>query len=166
MKMIWLKSNLPLSVAIRYLLSSDCSHWALVFDTPAGGLIFESNLLGTHPKFYKTELAATTLVHEIDLPLDIVDEDAVWDEVVAKLDNRPYDWGALVYFAWRAILLKFFGRPLPKTNAWAQPGSDLCVEVFSAVKRFTGLKDTVLDLSMTGPHELYKLLVASGASPA
>jgi hypothetical protein len=159
--MVWTKSASPLSVAIRFLLSSDCSHWALVFDTPAGGLMFESNLLGTHPKFFRTALAHATLVHEIALPLHIVDEDEVWDEVVAHLDGRSYDWGAFFFFAWRAALQKFFWVPMPKVNRWAQPGTDLCVEVFAAVKKFTALKDVQLELSMTGPHELYQLLTAN-----
>jgi len=158
MKMIWTKSALPFSKLVRYGLGTDCSHFAIVFDTPAGGLMFESNLLGTHPKFYKSALAHMEVVHQIDLPLHIVDEDEVWDEVVARLDGREYDWGAFFYFCWRGALKKFFARPLPKKNAWAKDGTDLCVEVFSAVKKYTALKDVAIELSMTGPHELYLLL--------
>lgn len=166
MRLVFLKSKLPLSVAIRWLLGEDCSHFALVFDTPAGGLLFESNLLGTHPKFYKTELASTTLVHEVPLPLSVGDEDAVWDAVVARFDGRGYDWGAFFYFAWRAVLKKLLGLPLPMKNPWAKPGTELCVEVFQAVKKYTTLKNVPLDLSMTSPHELYGYLSGTRQLPA
>lgn len=158
MRMIWTRSKQPFSRVIRGQLGQDCSHFALVFDAVAGGLMFESNLLGAHPKFLKTSLKHIEIVHSIDLPLSIEKEDAVWEDIVNRFDGQPYDWGAFFYFCWRVVLKKLFWRPIPKKNAWARDGENLCIELFEAVKKHTKLKDIEIDIPMISPHELYNLL--------
>lgn len=159
MKLIWTKSISPLSILIRRGTNSDCSHFALVFKSPAGGLTFQSNLLGTHPKYFKTAIKnGMEIVHEIDLPLSIVEEDAVWDEIVDAMDSRGYDYPAFFYLVWRVALWKFLNRPMPAKNAWARKGALNCVEVFEAIKKHTKLKDVELDTSMVLPHDLYARL--------
>jgi len=155
MKLIFTKSNLPLSVLIRWFLDSDCSHFAIVFKSEDGGLMFESNLLGTHPKFYKTALKSMTVVHEIDLN-QISDEqqNILWDTIVDHVDGQPYNYTGFAYFCWRAILKKFFGIQLPAKNPWSMPGTFLCEEVFNSLKTITN-KNIDVDLSMVSPQDMY-----------
>lgn len=156
MRLIWTKSDLILSKFIRWGLNTDCSHFAIVFDSPAGGLMFESNLLGTHPKFYRSALKHMEVVHEIelDIPLDV--EDKIWDSVIDKYDDKSYDYGAFFYFCWRALLKKLFKIPFPSKNKWAKNDSYLCDELYQVMENY--VKDLKIDLAITPPHDLYELL--------
>lgn len=155
MKLIWTKSTLPLSVFIRWGLNTDCSHFALVFDSPAGGLMFESNLLGTHPKFFKTALKEMTIVHEIDVVIPTELEDKIWDIVVDKYDDKPYNYTAFFYFCWRAILNRTLKIPFPMKNFYNNSNGDLCVQVYQALSDGQAMPDLGLDLTVTSPHDLY-----------
>jgi hypothetical protein len=129
----------------------------MVFESPAGGIMFESNLLGTHPKFYRTAQKHMTVVHEIDLPISVGQEDAIWDKVVDQYDDRGYDYGAFMYFCWRSFLRKLFRIPLPMTNPWSKGDHYLCDELYRAVESVARSVD--VDLSITPPHQLYELLI-------
>lgn len=155
MKLVWTKSNLILSVLIRWGLDVDCSHFILVFESPGGGLCFESNLLGTHPKFWKNDQKTLTIVHELDVKLPVETENKVWDVVVDKYDGKPYDYGAFVYFAWRAILKKIFKIPMPAKNKLEKSGTYLCDEVYQALVDAGALPDLGIDIAMSSPHDVF-----------
>ena len=155
MKLIWTKSNLVLSIFIRWGLKTDCSHFAIVFESPAGGLMFESNLLGTHPKFFKTAKEHMTVVHQIYLPLSVDVENTVWDIIVDKYDSKSYNFRAFLYFCWRGILKRVFGKPFPLKSKWSTPGSDLCGQVYQALVDAGVCPDLGIDLSISSPHEIY-----------
>ena len=163
MKLIFTRSKTPFSWLIRWGLSTDVSHFALVFNSPAGGLMFESNLLGTHPRFYKTAQKHMTIVNEFDITMDVKDEDKIWDEVVDKYDGKGYDFPGFIYFCWRGFLLKFFNLPLPKKNAFAKPGMYLCISLFEIMKCHIPpvLRDRIseLDLEMTPPNVIRDLII-------
>ena len=155
MRLIFTKSSLPLSVLIRWFLNSDCSHFAIVFNSEGGGLMFESNLLGTHPKFYKTASKHFTVVHDIELKISPDAENHIWDVIVDQFDGARYNFKGFAYFCWRAFLLKAFKKPLPKINPWSMPGSYLCEQVFYAFQDLSGEKIAV-DLAMISPEDLYR----------
>lgn len=155
MKLIWTKSSLPLSVFIRWGLNTDCSHFAIVFDSPAGGLMFESNLLGTHPKFFKTALKEMTVVHEIDVIVSTEVEDKIWDIVVDKYDHQPYNYLAFFYFCYRAILNRVFRIPFPINGLYTKSNGDLCTQVYKSLIDSNVMPDLGLDLTVTSPHDLY-----------
>jgi len=157
MKLIWTKSRMPLSKMIRWAFSIECSHFAIVFESPGGGLMFESNLFGTHPTFYRNSLKNHELVHSIDIPLSVKKEDAVWDIVVNLLDGKTYDFRAFVYEAWRALLFKLFKIPIPEKNVFEKPDSYLCVEIYDAIMHEIGLPISI-DTGMINPHQLYDLI--------
>lgn len=156
MKLVWTKSNRILSKLIRWGLGVDCSHFLIVFESPAGGLCFESNLLGTHPKFWKTDKKTLTIVHQIDLPLSVEVEDHVWDVVVDKYDGKGYDYYAFAYFAWRVLLKKCFNIAMPPKNKWAQNGSFLCDEVYVALIDAGVLPDLGIDIAISSPHDVFE----------
>ena len=155
MKLIFTKSKLPLSVLIRSFLNSDCSHFAIVFDVRGAGLMFESNLLGTHPRFYKTALKHMEVVHELNLSLSLEQENDVWDEIVEKFDGRKYNYKGFAYFCYRAVLKKVFNKPLPPKNIFSQCGTYLCDQIFLALGILTK-EEIAIDLAMVSPQELYE----------
>lgn len=155
MKLVWSKSNLPLSVFIRAITGEDCSHFAFVFESSAKGLMFESNLLGTHPCFYQSSLKTHTIVHEVDLPLDISVEDDIWDIVVEKYDGRGYDFLGALYLGWRKLLQRFLKLPLPEKNKWAQPGQYFCDEVYDVLNQIPDFKKINVMNGMDTPHDVW-----------
>ena len=158
MKLIWTKSSAPLSALIRWGLSTDCSHFLIVFNSPAGGLCFHSNLLGTHPKFWKNTKKQLSVVHEIDLDLPIEVEDRVWDIVVDRYDGKGYDFKAFAYLGWRIILKKLFNKPMPVKNKWAEDQKFLCDEIYAALVECQVVPDLGIDIAMSSPHEIFELL--------
>lgn len=155
MKLIWTRSNLILSKLIRWGLGVDCSHFAVVFNSPAGGLMFESNLLGTHPRFYRTAQKHLEIVHEIELGISVELENKFWDRIVDHYDDKGYDYGAFFYFCWRVILHRMLNKPIPKINKWAKDDRFLCDEVYIALKEEGLVPDLNIDLAMTSPHDVF-----------
>ena len=156
MKLLFAKNNLPLSVAIRWALKEDCSHFAVEFDSK---LVFHSNLVGTHIEWAKTFRTKNVIVHELEYDMPLEQEEQVYQDVLNAYDRRPYDWKALAYFTWRGLLRRFFGTPLPDTNKWASDLGDLCTEVISHIPPAL-LHDPLLprSLAITSPFQLYLAL--------
>ena len=146
---------MPLSVLIRWFLNSDCSHFTVVFKAEDGGLMFESNLLGTHPKFYKTALKHMTVVHEIELNIGVDSENYIWDLIVDKVDGSPYNYAGFFYFCSRAILLKLFKIPLPHYNLFRKNGAYLCTQIFNELQVLSEEK-IAIDTAMISPQGLFE----------
>lgn len=155
MKLIWTKSNLPYSILIRKLTGQDCSHFAIVFESPAGGLMFESNLLGTHPKFFSNAKKHFEVVHQLDLDLSTEIEDKVWDEVVDKFDGKPYDFGGALYLGIRILLERVFKIKRPTVNRWASSEKFYCDEIYDCLKAISDLPPLDENGGMDTPFEVY-----------
>lgn len=155
MKLVWTKSKLPLSVIIRLVTGEDCSHFAFVFESAAKGLEFESNLLGTHPKFWANSQKSLTVVHEKDVSLSVELEDKLWDNVVQKYDDCPYDYLGFFYLGWRILLKRLFKIPMPLKNAWSQKGTYYCDEIYQAFSCIPGFPLILADGGMKTPHDLW-----------
>lgn len=155
MKLIWTKSNKILSVFIRHICNEDCSHFSFVFESAAKGLMFESNLLGTHPAFYQTSIKNKTIVHEINIPLSIEEEDALWDIIVQKYDNKPYDFLGAIYLGWHKFLNKIFGIKIPEKNKWSQPDQYFCNEVYDVLNNLANFKKIDVKTGMHSPHDVW-----------
>lgn len=169
MKLIWTKSNLPLSLLIRAVTGEDCSHFAFVFESQAKGLMFESNLLGTHPRFLETEFKSRwrfTIVHQRDIPMTPEMEDAIWDRVVSRFDGKGYDYGGAIYLGWWKLLNRLFGVALPKTNKWASDDLYFCDEVYIALKGVPGVPQSNVGTGMETPHDLWKEIGNANSSGA
>lgn len=153
MKLIWTKSKLPLSIAIRGLLQEPVSHFGIVFDN---GIVFHSNLLGTHIEWYGSFTKHCEIVYSLDYPMSLEEEEAVYRNILNTYDGRGYDFGALFYFAYSAVKHRLFGTPLEIKNKWATSDSYLCTELAGT------LPDSIVpaslkseDLSIVSPYQLY-----------
>jgi hypothetical protein len=148
MKLIWTKSHLPLSKLIRWGLDEPVSHFAVVIED---SIVFHSNLWGVHIEWYSTFKEHCEVVYEIEV--DGTFEDV--KPIIDKLAGKPYDIKALLFFAYRGALLKFFKIPLPNRNYWADPDALLC----------TGLAQAFVpsdkDYEIVSPYQLYLMIKQS-----
>jgi hypothetical protein len=157
MKVIWTKSSLPLSVLIRAVTGEDCSHLALVFESRDGGLMFESNLLGTHAKFYKNAKKHFTVVHEMNIPCTVEQEDAAWDIMVDKFDGKSYDFRGMIYLGICKLKNRLFGSSVPDVNAWGAKDAYFCDELYNILEQAGIVKDTGVSQGMMTPHDVWEL---------
>lgn len=156
MKLIWTKSNSILSVLIRAITGEDCSHFAFVlYDNKPGEIMFESNLLGTHPAFYRTSLKTHQIVHEIIVPSSQETEDRVWDKLVEIYDGHPYDFLGALYLGLRTLLKRFLGMTMPIKNSWSRQDSFYCDEIYDALREVPGLPLLNVSGGMDTPHGVY-----------
>jgi hypothetical protein len=162
MKLLWTKSSKPLSLLIRAITGEDCSHFSFVlYDGKPGEIMFESNLLGTHPVFYKTAMKTHIIVHEINIALDQYIEDLIWDRIVSVYDNQEYDFLGALYLGYRTILYRLLGIPKPERNELSRPGSYYCDEIFDALNDVPKLPVLNVNGGMLTPHEVYEKVIGS-----
>lgn len=172
MKLMWVTSNRIGSKLIRWGLDSDCSHFAICFDEGevdsfdvAQGIAFHSYGHGTQLEWLKSFLCRNYVMHAIELiePLSLEREEAVYKAILNTEADRPYDYAALAWFAWRAVMAKLLGVDISGINRWQRPEARLCTGIAPAVLQALGVKlPTTLDVELLAPHALYQLLMASG----
>lgn len=158
MKLIWTKSNSALSILIRAITGDDCSHFAFVFEAPGRtGLMFESNLLGTHPKFFANAKKHFEIVHSIDLPLSIEREDSLWGIIIERYDNKPYDFGGVFFLGLMVLRERIFKKNRPDKNSWAKDDQFFCDEIYESLE-CAGLQKIGIGSGMDTPHDVFKKL--------
>lgn len=152
-KLLWTKSNLPLSKVIRWISKEPCSHFAISFDDK---FVFHSNLAGVHPTFYSWFTHGIEIVHQLEFHESLEVEEKVWQEITSKFDKpRPYDFGGFIYFVLTGIAYRFFGRPMPKKNIWSDSDCYLCTELAMVLRPFLVVPD---GLDITTPESLWLML--------
>lgn len=151
MLLIWTKSSMPLSKAIRWLAGEPVSHFGVVFDK---SLVFHSNLYGAHLEWFDTFKKHCEIVYSMDIKgMTLEQEEAVYRSIVSRFDGYKYDFRAFFYFGWRLLMRKIFRKPLPAKNRWDNEKHLLCTEIAS------GFPEPFLykaDSSITTPYALFK----------
>jgi hypothetical protein len=125
-KIIATRSSAPLSRAIRWALDIPVSHLAIVFDNK---IVFHANLLGAHVEWYNTFKRNAEIVLEVDIPGTLKEEEEAYQGVINKLDGKPYDYLYLLSLAWRVMLKRAFGLPMPE-RFLQDPNGLLCTEIY------------------------------------
>ena len=73
------------------------------------------------------------------------------DKILDQAHGRKYDYPAIIYFAWRVLLKRFFGLSFPKRNKFNSAEKFFCNELYTFI---TGEK-----MSMQSPNGLmFKML--------
>lgn len=153
MKLIWTKSTLPLSLLIRYGLNEPVSHFGIVFDN---GIVFHSNLLGTHIEWYHTFTKHCTVVYEREYAMTLDGEEEIFQKILNTYDDMGYDFGAFGYFCYRALLYRTLGKPFPAKNDWQSSDKFLCTELATVLPdSVVSAKIKSQDLSIISPYRLY-----------
>lgn len=154
MKLIWTRSTLPLSVLIRKGLGEPVSHFGIVFDN---GIVFHSNLLGTHIEWYGAFSKHCEIVFQKEYNLTLDDEEAIFQSILNTYDDKGYDYGAFFYFCWRALLYRTLGKPFPARNEWNSGNKFLCTELAGTLPdAMVSAKIKAQDLSIISPYRLYQ----------
>lgn len=156
---MWTKSNTSFSKFIRFLTGEDCSHFSFAFMND--GIVFESNLLGTHPTFLQTTLKTHTVMHELDLEISESVYNSVWDKVINMFDGRNYDYLGAMYLGIYKLKRKIFGSPIPNSNKWQSDNKFFCDEVYDALNEIPQLPVVNVSGSMMSPHDVW-LRVSQG----
>lgn len=156
MKLLWVKSGLPLSKLIMWGLDEPCSHFAVVFDDK---IVFHSNLSGLHIVWFESFLKSYEVVFEIDVPLPLEEEEKMYQSIITKYDGASYDYGAFAYLTWRGFLKKFFGKPIPSHNPWASSKRYICDEVIQLLpEEIVGKEIKNADLSIRSPYQVWLMI--------
>lgn len=153
MTLIWTKNKLPLSKVICWAFNEPTSHFGIVFDN---GIVFHSNLSGTHVEWFKTFTKKSEIVYSKEYDLSLLEEEAIFQQILTTYDDRPYDISGFLYFSWRALLLKFLNKPLPSSNKWNNKNSYLCTELAGVLpENIVSKSIKEKDLSILTPYKLY-----------
>lgn len=157
MKLLWTKNDLPLSRLIRFLTDTDCSHFAVHFETL--GLILQSNLIGVHLNLFSDFIDESEVVHFIPLTeITAQREASICLEMMEKIAGKSYGFRALIYFGYRSILKKFFKRKLPERNEWADKREFLCTAIYDQLPDDVIPAILRLDYAaLVTPHDLYEV---------
>lgn len=157
MKLAWVKGHAPLSHLIMWGLNEPVSHFAFIFDN---SIVFHSDLTGMHISWLSSFLNTHDIVYEIDLQLSLEQEETIYQGVITKYDGSGYDYGAFVYFGWRAFLKKCFGKPMPNSNPWGSKDRYLCDEAIQLLPvEIVGEEIKKMDLSIRSPYQVLLILL-------
>lgn len=129
MRLLATKNKLPLSVLIRFGIQEEGSHVIAGF---WGSTAIHSNLVGVRLEYLPYLLKQHTIVKELDLPLKPQYEREVYNSILSVAYKNDYDIPGLLFWAYRIILKRLFGRPLPVKNLWSKDGLYLCTGIVAA----------------------------------
>lgn len=163
MRLLWSESPNVVDKIIKLVTGEDCGHFAILFESVNGtGVIFESNLLGTHPSFYNTWIKNRNIVHQMDFTLDAATEDKLWDVWVSNFDGRGYDFLGCIYCGMMKLRYRLFKIPVPKVNKWAKSGAYFCDVIYQIVAGMPGIPAMPVELNeMSSPHDVWLFLKAN-----
>lgn len=108
------------------MLDEDVSHFAIRFNNIVIHQMvngFEISWYNHWQDTYKVRTALQAKDAEVKEELDII------DSIVRKFNGSDYDNFAWLYFAYCAVMKKFFGKPLPAKNKWQQNSDYLCTSI-------------------------------------
>jgi hypothetical protein len=146
--LLWTRSSSPLSKLIRWGTHEPVSHFAICLDDR---IVFHSNLVGTHLKWKKTLLRHCEIALSIPMTFTFDQEEYLYQQLI-QLDERPYDFMALLYFFWCGLKHRLLHIPFPTYNSWASRRGLLCTEVSGALRELVNLP---ANLDMVTPFHLY-----------
>ena len=158
MKLFWTRSNLPLSRLLCWGLREPSSHFAVGFscsDDGRVGTVFMSDFLGSHIAYFGTFKKSHVIVHEVDVPLSLSEEDAAYNSVVQRFDGRPYDYAYFMEMFGQVALNRLLGVPLPRHIKAPNPHADLCFEVFAHLPQNIVPPSTLEKNAFVTPERLY-----------
>lgn len=145
-----------LSRLIRWGYKEDCSHFAICFDD---FLVFHSNLVGVHMTTLDEFQQSATVVHEIDIPLTLESEEKIYKDIIPRFNKKKYDFGAFLYLAYRLVLLRLFGKPLPVSNPWGDKDKFICTEMVTVLPSYLTGVTAADQIDSMSPHTLYTTIM-------
>lgn len=153
MVILGVNSPLTMSSVIRWATNSRCSHIAILFDDK---WVIHSSVFGVETNWYNTFCKHHDIVLQRRYEMSLIEEEAIYQDILDKYDDFTYDWKGAAYFGFRALLNKLLRIPLPKTNSAKSKSGLLCVTLIEKLpSRF--LKQS-LDFSIVTPEKIFEVL--------
>jgi hypothetical protein len=143
------RSNNLGSRIIRNVLEEPVSHVCFMVENA----VIHSNFYGVHVDLKKRFMTENIVVYRIPLKYKFPDLQERLQYLMQFY--APYDYTGFIYFAWRAVLRRFLGIPLPDKNKLNQKNAYLCTEFATMI----------LDEKEHGiitPYQLYQRLLQGG----
>lgn len=158
MKIVFVKSHLLGSRLIRWFTGENVSHVAVVFD--GMDTVVHSYGFGVAEMSLYDFAKRYEVVHTIPVGVSLRDEVAIHELVAVYSQEARYDFLALLYFGWRAILNKFLALPYPERNRLEDPQKFMCTEaVYLTLEAYTVVMGHLVlprrAISMMTPKMLY-----------
>lgn len=145
---------------VKWGLDEPVSHFAICH---SNGVIYNHTATGFHmdsAKHWQEEYRVVKALR----PKLAIDEDEIVALIVDRYRKQGYDFAAIAYFAWRAVLYKFLKRKWPRDNLWSSPKKPLCVglarEIYLLYPQFFP-NNVYNDFDMVSPWKLYLLMAKS-----
>lgn len=121
-------------------------------------LVTHSNLLGVGLDWYPSFSSKSSILYQLEYDVGLEKEEEVYQSMLNAYCGKSYDFGAFLYFSWRAFLLKFFNKPLPRSYQYDDEDEFLCTEwVLQLPEWILKNKNDLLGRLIT-PYGLYKAL--------
>src|SRR3989344_4080601 len=153
-KLVFTKSNAPLSKLIRWGLKEPVSHAAIVFDDK---IVFHSNLLGVDLISYQNFIKKVDVLFELKFNLSLEEEEEIYQNISIR-DGNSYDFKAFSYFIKCGLQYRIYNKPLPIYNPWNSKEKFLCGELLEFLPDYLFPNSKKPDFSITSPYKLFLLL--------
>jgi hypothetical protein len=155
MKIAFTKSNLPLSVFIRWGLKEDVSHVVYIFDDK---IAFHCNIKGCHITWYNDLKKKVTVVDELEFKFPLEIEEKIYQSIIDENYGKGYDFLAFGYFVYRAFLHRFLGIKMPVTSRWGSSRRFICTSLGAKLPKEHFPQLQHLDLEVVSPAKMREAL--------
>lgn len=164
---IWTTTSQPISKLIRWGMAEPVSHFATVkFNTNGSGVVLHQAFSGFDIDWFPTWRRNNNIVFALTPAIPLTKKEWV-DIRIPLMENyagSDYDYSAIYYFAYRALLRKFFKIPLPAENLWEDNKEPLCTGIATLLHQIhpEWFSDSPVDFDMVSPYMLYEMMLGSG----
>jgi hypothetical protein len=135
---IFTTSNKIGSRLIRWGLNSDVSHFAIAETNVYDAFVLDSTLEeNVSVKKLNDFQRSHQIVYAFESnTLDFKTSQSLFTKVYSELKNKKYDYKGIAWLGLTVLFCKkLFGRPLPKSNQWADTDDFFCSEIANILKK-------------------------------
>lgn len=139
LSVLFTKSNKWGSRLIRWGLREPVSHVAVQI----GEWVYHSSVAGVDRISSDEFMASYEVMLQVDLNTKISPVESLWQ----RYKDKAYDYRSILYLAWRVLLQRCIGTPIPATNPWNDKHKYLCTE-FAEIIIGVDFHDTITPAGM------------------
>ena len=126
-QLLFTRNSKPLSRMIIELTREPVSHVAIRIED----YVLHSSIFGPEIRTYEYFQAHNVIVYSMPLPGTHYQRLPL--HVMSQIDNRGYDWGAILYLGLCYVMLRAFKIKLPKANLWEASNMYICTELVTKI---------------------------------
>lgn len=160
-KLMFVKSNAPLSKLIMWSTSEPVSHFAIgitLNNKATDYLVFNSDLYGVRVLWSTDFLKSHKIVYEIDYDLDDVQTNDFTQKVIDRSIGSPYNFIELVSCGLLALYSKISKKPTPKTSWFGREDEFMCTDLARLLPQSMTHDQPIEVHEVLTPYQLYQRL--------